>query len=160
MKKAFPPIVSPHSQILVLGTMPGEESLRRQQYYGHPNNQFWPIMFALFEEPLTDDYQKRINLLHEKRIALWDVLASCEGKGSADSDIRNEKANNFSSFFASYPHIRHVFFASKKAESFFNEYVGKQEGFAYTTLPSPSPANARMSLPQKIEAWQVILKSL
>lgn len=156
MKKAFDPIVSKNSVVLILGTMPSEESLRKQQYYGHKNNQFWKITFSLFGEEFSEDYEKRRGLLLKNRIALWDVLLCCEGEGSADSDIRNEQANNFGLFFELYPNIQTVFFASKKAEEFYSKYVGKTDRVKYFTLPSPSSANARMTLAQKIEKWKIV----
>ena len=94
MKQAFPPIVDQHCRVLILGTMPGIRSLELQQYYGHPGNHFWRILFRLFDEPFTTDYAQRIDLLHRHHIALWDVLSHCEGEGSADTAIRNEIAKS------------------------------------------------------------------
>ena len=71
--------------------MPGEESLRKQEYYGHPRNQFWRIIYALFDVPLEDNYEKKLMFLKSKGIALWDVIESCWREGSLDSNIRNEK---------------------------------------------------------------------
>lgn len=157
-KVAFPPIADSRSQILILGTMPGEESLRVQQYYGHKSNQFWKILFTLFNKPFSLDYKERVALLIENRIALWDVLCSCEGTGSADSDIKAEQPNDFKQFFTWHPQIKHIFFASKKAEDFYKKYVGFHSDMIYTTLPSPSSANARMNLAQKTQKWSVILE--
>ena len=159
-KTAFAPIVNTDSKILILGTIPGTESLRRQQYYGHKFNQFWKIIFSLFDEEFSDEYDKRIALLLRHNIALWDVLQSCEGQGSADTDIKNEQANDFDSFFKQYPGIRTVFFASRKAEQFYKKYVGLNNRLTFYTLPSPSTANARMTLQQKIEKWELIKDKL
>ena len=159
-KTAFPPVVNHDSRILLLGTMPSEESLRIQQYYGHKSNQFWKILFTLFNKPFSLDYKERVALLIENRIALWDVLCSCEGEGSADSDIKAEEANDFTELFAQYPQIEHIFFTSKKAEEFYKKYIGFRPDKIYTTLPSPSSANARMNLAQKTEEWKVILNFL
>lgn len=161
MKKiAFNPIVSKDSCILLLGTMPSEESLRIQEYYGHKSNQFWKIIFTLFEKSISTNYKEKIALLLEYRIALWDVLAGCEGIGSADSNIKNEKPNNFKIFFDDYPLINHIFFTSKKAEEFYKKYIGFDENKTYITLPSPSPANAAISLSQKVEKWQILLDTI
>lgn len=156
MKQAFPPIVDADSRILILGTMPGERSLLLQQYYGHPGNHFWKILFRLFDREFTTDYTKRVALLHEKHIALWDVLEYCEGEGSADSAIRNEIPNDFHAFHQAHPHIRHVFFASKQAEKFYRKYATPEPGISYATLPSPSGAYASKSLAKKQEEWAVI----
>lgn len=159
-KHAFPPLINSNSRILFLGTMPSEESLRLQQYYGHKSNQFWKILFNLFNKPFSLDYQERVALLINHHIALWDVLQSCEGEGSADTDIKAEMPNDFSRLFVEYPQIGHVFFTSKKAEEFYKKYVGFNPDMAYTTLPSPSSANARMNLARKTEEWSVILNYL
>ncbi|WP_165040865.1 DNA-deoxyinosine glycosylase [Dysgonomonas sp. ZJ709] len=159
-KIAFPPIVDSNSRILLLGTMPSEESLRKQEYYGHKSNQFWKILFTLFAQPFSIDYKERVALLIENRIALWDVLCSCEGQGSADTNIKNGQPNNFALFLSAHPHITHIFFTSKKAEEFYRKYIGFDNNKVYLTLPSPSPANAGTPLVQKIEKWKVIFSVL
>lgn len=159
-KTAFPPIVDHNSRILLLGTMPSEESLRKQEYYGHKSNQFWKIIFSLYNKPLSLNYRERVALLLEKGIALWDVLQSCEGEGSADSNIRNEETNDFGHLFAEHPQIKHIFFTSRKAEEFYKKHVGFQKNITYATLPSPSTAYASMTFIQKLERWQSILHIL
>jgi len=156
-KVAFAPIVDSASKILLLGTMPGEESLKKLQYYGHKQNQFWKILFTLYNEPLASDYEKQVAFLYEKRIALWDVLQSCEGKGSLDSNIKNEIPNDFKSFFAEYPQIKYVFFTSRKAESFYKKYVGFELDKIFQALPSPSPAYAAMKFDDKVDRWKLLL---
>ncbi|HLP54995.1 MAG TPA: DNA-deoxyinosine glycosylase [Fluviicola sp.] len=160
MKVSFAPIISPESKILILGTMPGIRSLELQQYYGHPGNQFWKILFALFDEPFTKDYEKRVDLLHRKRIALWDVLSHCEGEGSADTAIRNEVANDFKTFYAENPHIQHVFWSCRHSEKFYKKHVGMDPSKNYYLLPSPSGAYASMRFETKVEKWRVILTLL
>lgn len=157
MKIAFAPIIENDAEILILGTMPSEESLRKQQYYGHKTNQFWRIIFALFNETFSDIYAERVNLLKRNKIALWDVLACCEGQGSADSDIKNEQPNNFEAFYKKYPNIRMVFFSSKKAAEYYKKYVGFSDNKIFDVLPSPSSANARMPLEQKVKEWRKLL---
>ena len=76
MKQSFPPIATSTARILILGTMPGEESLAQQEYYANPRNQFWRIMQELFGVPISAPYAERIARLQENRIALWDVLPS------------------------------------------------------------------------------------
>lgn len=159
-KVAFPPVINKDSRILLLGTMPSEESLRIQQYYGHKSNQFWKILFTLFNKPFSLDYKERVALLIDNGIALWDVLCSCEGTGSADSDIKAEEANDFIHLFKAYPQINHIFFTSKKAEEFYKKHIGFSDNKCYTTLPSPSSANARMNLARKTEEWKIILEYL
>lgn len=158
LKTAFKPIVDEKSKILILGTMPGERSLKLQQYYGHGRNQFWKILFELFEEPFTKDYSKRTQLLLQKRIAVWDVLSHCEGKGSSDTAIKNEIPNDFTTFYNTYPDISRIFLTSQKAESFYNKYIGKQSIRTYYLLPSPSSANTWKTYNEKVNDWKIILK--
>lgn len=159
-KIGFGPTVNKNSRILILGTIPSVESLRKQERYGHKSNQFWKIIFTLFDKPLPDNYEEKNAFLIENNIAIWDVLESCEGKGSLDSNIINEKPNDFKAFFKEYPQIKHVFFTGKKAEEFYKKYVGFDKDRIYTTLPSPSPAHARMTLSEKTEHWKVLLEAI
>lgn len=156
MKASFPPIETKDSKVLILGTMPGERSLTLQQYYGHKSNQFWKIMFELFEEQFSDNYRDRVSLIKRNEIALWDVLSHCEGRGSSDSKIKNEVPNDFVSFYENHPKITHVFFTSKKAEKFYNKYVGKSPKRQYYTLPSPSRANTWKTYEAKLGEWRQI----
>lgn len=157
IKTAFPPIVNSDCRILLLGTMPGDRSLRLQQYYGHAGNHFWKLIYTLFEEPLDPDYERRKAFLLQHEIALWDVLESCTCEGSLDSNIKNEVVNDFPAFYEQYPAITHIFFDSKKAEQFYLKYVKKSERKIYHSLPSPSRANASKTFEQKLEAWKELL---
>ncbi|MEZ0006543.1 hypoxanthine-DNA glycosylase [Flavobacterium sp. 28YEA47A] len=160
MKQAFPPLVNQNSKILILGTMPGEKSLELQEYYGNKGNSFWKLLFTLFDQPLPKEYAEKKQLLKENDIALWDVLAYCERTGSLDSNIKNEKANDFESFYKQYPNIRHIFFSSKNASNFYDKYVGRKKDLQYSILPSPSGANASKSFLQKLEEWEALLEAL
>ncbi|WP_345209961.1 DNA-deoxyinosine glycosylase [Mucilaginibacter gynuensis] len=160
MKTAFLPIVNRESTILILGTMPGERSLRLQQYYGHAGNHFWKIMFALLQVLFTTDYSVKTRLLLDHHIALWDVLQNCECIGSADSNIKNEVPNDFEAFHKQYPNIKRVFFASTAAEQFYNKHALKQTGITYHRLPSPSGANTWKTFDEKLDEWKVILQYL
>jgi len=91
-KRSFPPIADPRARVLVLGTLPGEESLRRAEYYAHPRNLFWPIVFALFDATPTTDYAERLAFVAAQRIALWDVCELGEREASADSTIRRDES--------------------------------------------------------------------
>jgi len=159
-KTAFAPIANENSTILILGTMPGERSLALRQYYGHAGNHFWRIIYCLLAKPFSKEYEDRKNLLLFNKIALWDVLEYCESKGSADSAIANEKANDFNSFYRKHPKIKHVFFSSKKAEGFYYKYVGKKDSIIYDILPSPSSANTWKTFEDKLQDWKLILKHL
>ncbi|MCX2480102.1 DNA-deoxyinosine glycosylase [Pedobacter sp. MC2016-15] len=157
IKTAFPPIIDEHCTVLLLGTMPGDRSLRLQQYYGHAGNHFWKLIYALYDQPVEADYASRKSFLLEHHIALWDVLESCTCEGSLDSNIKNEVTNDFAAFYAQYPNITHVFFDSRKAEEFYLKYVKKSPAKVYHLLPSPSGANASKTFVQKLDAWRELL---
>ncbi|GGB66038.1 DNA-deoxyinosine glycosylase [Flavobacterium suaedae] len=154
MKKAFKPIVFPDSKILILGTMPGEKSLELQQYYGNRGNQFWKILFTMFNESFSTDYDIRIKLLKKYGIALWDVLQLCEREGSLDSNIKNEQFNDFSTFYKKHKQIKHIFFSSKKAAAYYDKYKDREGVLSYDVLPSPSGANATKTFAEKLEIWK------
>lgn len=159
-KTAFPPIANAKSKILILGTMPGERSLALQQYYGHAGNRFWKIMYALFDKPFSKDYENRTQLLLDNGVSLWDVLEYCEGVGSLDSNIVNEKANDFNTFYKNHPAVKHVFFTSKQAAKYYDVYIKRKSHLDYYLLPSPSRMNTWKSFDEKLEQWKIILKYL
>jgi len=160
MKTAFEPIADAGSRILILGTMPGERSLQLQQYYGHPGNHFWKIMFSILERPFSTDYLERIKLLADHKIALWDVLQNCEGEGSSDNAIKNEIPNDFKKFYKQHENIKVVFFASKRAEDFYNRYVIKNPDRNYHVLPSPSRANTWKTYDEKKNEWRIVIEHI
>lgn len=158
-KCSFLPIVGPNARILVLGTLPGEESLRLQQYYGHSRNQFWPIIASICGEELPIGYSDRVAMMLRSKVALWDVLHSAERNGTAlDSAIKNECPNDFGSFFRQYPLIRTVAFNGNNARKFFKRHVEKKQDIPadlkfLDPLPSTSPAYAR-PLEAKASRWR------
>ena len=157
MKKySFSPISHPTATVLILGTMPSEQSLALQQYYGHPRNAFWKIIFSVLETPFSTNYEQRKNILLENRIALWDVLEACMRKGSLDSAIEEEVPNDFVSFLKAHPNIQYIFFNGQKAAKYFKQYVAVGDGYTQLTLPSTSPANAGMSFEKKLVEWERI----
>ena len=163
--KSFAPIENADAKILILGSMPGEASLRAGQYYAHPRNLFWHIMGELLGTDPASPYSQRTQALKSARIALWDVLRSCRRKGSLDSNIDGGSLvpNDFGTFFRRHPEITHVFFNGSKAEECYRKHVRssiKVEPIEYLRLPSTSPANASVSHERKLEAWRAITKHL
>ncbi|MDO9185854.1 MAG: DNA-deoxyinosine glycosylase [Bacteroidia bacterium] len=154
---SFPPISNADSKILILGTMPGNDSLKMNQYYAHPRNAFWKIMFAIFDQPFSSDYSVKKNLLLSNQIAVWDVLKVCERKGSLDVNIIEEEANNFNDFFEKHIHINHLFFNGQQSSNYFIK--NQQSRIPFTKLPSTSPAHT-MSFKEKLKAWSLINKHL
>ena len=166
MKNGFPPLAEKTATILILGTMPGEESLRKNEYYAHPGNAFWRIMANLFGFQPSVDYAEKTRILLENRIAVWDVMKSCEREGSLDSRIKNDTIieNDFSSLFCKCPDIRNVYFNGARAEQEYSKRVLPQlpetkQDIQLDRLPSTSPAMARLSLDDKILAWSKIIKT-
>ena len=150
-KLALPPLIDCSSKILILGTMPGDQSIAKQQYYGNKGNHFWKIIFVVFNEIYSASYEDRKQLLKKNGIALWNVLASCTREGSSDSKIKDESVNDFENLHLQYPNIKHIFFESKTAEKFYQKYVRPQNEITYHILPSTSGLNASVSMEKKIE---------
>jgi len=153
-KFALPPLIDDSSKILILGTIPGDQSIARQQYYGNKGNHFWKILFFIFQEDFSTSYEERRKLLKNNHIGLWNVLAFCMREGSSDSKIKNEVVNDFEKLLCDYPNIRHIFFESKTAAKFYLKYMQPNNKIIYYTLPSTSGLNAWMTLEQKIESWK------
>lgn len=156
---SFPPIIDSNSKILILGSIPGVKSLEKQQYYAHPQNKFWKIIFELFHEKFTEDYQKRINVLKKNHIALWDVIDSCERKGSLDSEIKNEEANQIADLLEDYPGIEAIFCNGGKSFKNLQKILGKNFKIPIYQMPSTSPLHT-VSFEKKLDEWKSILEFL
>ncbi|MDO4565140.1 MAG: DNA-deoxyinosine glycosylase [Clostridia bacterium] len=153
----IPPLFDRDSKILILGSFPSVKSREQSFFYGHPQNRFWRVLAAVFdaEEPLTVD-EKRAFLL-DRRIALWDVIASCDIKGSADSSISNVSANDISKILAEC-NIEGIFVNGKTAMRYYNRLILPRTGLEAVLLPSTSPANAACSFDKLVLSWRVILE--
>lgn len=163
----FPPIADNNAVILILGSMPSIKSLQAEQYYAHPRNSFWFIMTKLFANNTELDYAQRKALLRNNRVALWDVLNTCQRKGSLDSSIKNESTivNDFNKFFAEHPLIKAVYFNGSRAQQEYNKHVlalldEKFSAIEYIRMPSTSPAMASLNREQKLQQWKSILQYL
>jgi hypoxanthine-DNA glycosylase len=159
--RSFRPIAGKDARVLILGSMPGAESLRRRQYYAHPQNQFWRIMEALFGIDRASPYEARARALKARRVAVWDVLHSCVRPGSMDASIEEEIANDFAAFFRAHRHLTQVFFNGAKAEASFRKHVPLPAGriLHLKRLPSTSPAHASLPASRKLAAWRAILRA-
>lgn len=161
IRHSLPPVVAPDARLLILGSMPGVRSLEAQQYYAQPRNAFWSIMGEMIGVDPGQPYGVRLEILKRNRTALWDVLKSCHRPGSLDAAIRMADAvpNDFAQLLATHPTITHVFFNGVAAAGLFERLVvakGPAPGrsITYGTLPSTSPANARMRLEEKVAVWR------
>jgi hypoxanthine-DNA glycosylase len=143
--------------------MPGKASLRAQQYYAHPRNQFWPIVGALLGFDPAGAYEARTAALRSADVALWDVLKSCTRATSLDSAIiaASAVANDFSSFLAAHPRIRRICFNGGTAEKLYLTHVRPRlaagPGIEHLRLPSTSPAHAALPFPAKLAAWRAMV---
>jgi hypoxanthine-DNA glycosylase len=158
MISSFPPFVNSHTEILILGTMPGITSLKKQEYYAHPRNHFWKIIYTLFNNiPVSVVFNEKISFLKMHRIGLWDVLENCERKGSLDVHIKNQTENDFESLFQEFPGITKIVFNGKESYRYFNKKFGQLKGISYHVMPSTSPANT-MSFENKLKIWSSCLQ--
>lgn len=153
---SFPPIINENSKILILGSIPGLKSLEMQQYYAHPQNKFWKIIFEIFNEEFATDYSERIKILEKHHIALWDVIDTCERKGSLDSEIRNEEANRIGELLQNYPSIKSIFCNGQKSYKNLQKILPKDFYLPIIALPSTSPAHASLKYEEKLKKWKLI----
>ena len=160
--KSFKPVIDKNSRVLILGSMPGNESLRLRQYYAHPQNLFWPLIYNIFGCEPQDEYSERILFLKEKGIALWDVYKSCTRNGSLDNNIRNEELNDVAGLIKSHPGINVVFCNGGEAEKQFRTNILNKlnRPILYKRLYSTSPANASIPFQKKYDNWLQIRRAL
>lgn len=155
----FPPVYNENSRILILGSFPSVKSREQNFYYGHPQNRFWKVLARLTAEEVPQSVEEKCALLLKHRIAVWDVIESCEIIGSSDSSIRkvipadlNQILNNCD--------IQEIYANGTTAKKLYEKYCRKQTGREITGLPSTSPANAAWSLDRLLEAWKIIENKL
>ena len=163
---SFSPVAGPDARVLVLGSMPGVASLTAGQYYAQPRNLFWQIIGQLYGIDRGTPYAERLEALIAHRVALWDVLESCQRPGSLDSSILRSSAlpNDFMRFFARHRQISAVFFNGKAAAEFYRRLVlptlaVRFPDLRYATLPSTSPANAGITPAEKLAAWRAVCRT-
>ena len=151
--ESFSPVVGSDPKILILGTMPGRKSLEMQEYYAHPRNILWKIIFNLLKVTEKNTYSEKIELVKEKQIALWDVCYSCRREGSLDSNIKDETPNQIPDFLKKHPSIEIIIFNGQKAREKYLKYYDYIKELEYHCLPSTSPANTSMNFQEKLVKW-------
>lgn len=140
LKRSFAPVVDQRTRLLVLGSLPGEQSLARGRYYAHPRNHFWALMAAVVEADLVAfPYEQRLEALLAARVGLWDVVASATRAGSLDAAIRGHEANALTELAASLPDLRALAFNGAKAAAIGRKEMGDTL-LHLVPLPSSSPA--------------------
>lgn len=156
LKRAFAPVVDEGTRVLVLGSLPGDASLKAAQYYAHPQNGFWRLIgLALGRDLHAMAYPDRIEALRAAGVGLWDVIASAERRGSLDAAIRSPEAADLRGLIAGLPNLRAVAFNGATAAKGGRRILAGLEGLTLIDLPSSSPAHAR-PLPEKAERWAVL----
>lgn len=152
------PVLDANTRLLVLGSFPGVASLRAQQYYGHPQNQFWKILGALWSMDLKNaSYPQRLEAARAHGLGIWDVYAACEREGSLDADIRNAQLNDFARVRRECARLQAI--AHNGGESHRHARHTKALGLPVYRLPSTSPANASWSFERKLQAWREVFEA-
>lgn len=149
------PVYNEDSRVLILGSFPSVKSREAMFFYGHPQNRFWRVLAAVFEQPTPQTIAAKQHFLLTCGIAVWDVIAQCEITGSSDSSIKNVVANDLRPILAAAP-IEHIFVNGRTAQRYYDRYIRDTAGRPAICLPSTSPANAAWSLERLIEAWRII----
>jgi len=157
-KKSFNPISNSETSILIFGSLPGNKSLELNEYYGHPRNRFWKIISVITENDLPLNYLDKKSLLFKTKIGVWDVANKAIREGSLDIAIKNELPNDLDNFISKHKNLKLIGFNGKKTEKLFDKYFVRQKNIRYLSLPSSSPANAKISLEDIYKAWKEILK--
>ena len=153
----FGPLFNESSRVLILGSFPSVKSREQQFFYGHPQNRFWKVLAALYQQdvPVTVDQKKALIL--ENHLALWDSVASCVITGSSDASIREVRANDLSVILDNSA-VRKIFCNGKTSWQMYEKWIRPATGQEAFCLPSTSPANAQWTLDRLIDAWSVILR--
>lgn len=155
IKHPFPPLYDKDSKILVLGSFPSVKSREQLFFYGHPQNRFWKVTAAVFGDDVPKSIEDKKAFLHKNHIALWDVIASCDIEGSADSTIKNVVPNDLDAIIKNSK-VKRIFVNGKTAEKYYNKYTKDKLGRVAVCLPSTSPANAAWSIERLVGAWRII----
>jgi hypoxanthine-DNA glycosylase len=157
IKTSFPPISANTTEILILGSLPGEKSLAMHEYYAHPQNKFWRIIAAITDNETPATYGDKLSLLIKNKIGVWDVVREAKRIGSLDTNIVGEVPNDIDSFISRHKNLKVVGFNGTKAMKLFDKYFKRQAQIKYIQLPSSSPANARIKFEKMSEKWRKVI---
>ena len=155
VKQGLPPVAPADARLFILGSLPGDASLSAKRYYAHPRNHFWRLVGqAIGEDLAAMDYEARLQRLGERRIGLWDVIASAKRRGSLDQAIRSAGHNPLADYFAGFPALEAIALNGATAAAIGRRLLtGKT--LTLLALPSSSPANTQ-PFAQKAEAWRAL----
>ena len=153
----IPPLYDKNSRILILGSFPSVKSREACFFYGHPQNRFWKVTSSVFGEEVPQTIDEKKSFLLRNRIALWDVIGSCDITGSSDSSIRNVTPNDLSIILQNAD-IGQIYVNGKTAYKYYIKYTEKMTGRSAICLPSTSPANAAWTIDRLVSEWECIRK--
>ena len=149
----FPPLYSEASRVLILGSFPSVKSREAAFFYAHPQNRFWRVLAAIFGERTPETVEEKTALVLRSRLALWDVIGSCEIAGSSDASITDVRANDLRPILEG-AQIRAIFCNGGASKKWYDALLREQLGREAVQLPSTSPANARWTLERLTEVWR------
>ena len=154
VKAGLPPIAQADARLFVLGSLPGDASLAARQYYAHPTNQFWRLLGGAIGEELQPlPYEERLKRLAQRRIGLWDVIASASRRGSLDQAIREAAHNQVAHLLRDFPDLRAIAFNGSTAAGVGRRLIADPPSqVVLIDLPSSSAANTR-PFAEKAAAW-------
>ncbi len=152
------PIWDCNSRILILGSFPSVKSREMAFFYGHPQNRFWKVIANIYEEELPKTIDEKKEMLLKNKIAIWDVIKSCDIIGSADNSIKNVVPNNLDIIFKN-ANIENIYVNGNQALNLYNKYLLPIIKIKATLLPSTSPANATYSFEKLCTIWQAKIKN-
>lgn len=155
MNHPIPPVYDHHSKILILGSFPSVKSRETAFFYGHPQNRFWQVLSAVLQTPEPHTIEEKRAFLLSHGVAVWDVIASCDIIGSADSSIKHVVPNDLTRILEQ-AEIHAIFVNGKTAEKYYNKYIKNTIGRTAICLPSTSPANAAWSVERLQNEWKQI----
>lgn len=151
------PIYDEHSKILILGSFPSVKSREQGFFYGHPQNRFWRVLALVYQKETPNTIEEKKAFLLENKVAVWDVIASCDIEGSMDNTIRNVVPNDLTSLLKDSS-IERIFVNGKTAKKLYDQYIFSQTKIEAFVLPSTSPANAAWGLERLAQAWKIVLE--
>jgi len=149
------PVYDKNSRLLILGSFPSVKSREAMFFYGHPQNRFWKVISDIYGCKIPETVEEKKALLLSLRIAVWDVIASCDIEGSSDSSIKNVVPNNLTEILDT-ANIKAIFVNGRTAEKYYNKYIKNTIKREAVCLPSTSPANAAFNLEKLVKSWSII----
>ena len=156
-----PPIVDGNSTVLILGSMLSPKSAEAAFYYAHPQNRFWRVLSAVLGYDCPKDNEAKAKLALSHRVALWDVISSCDISGASDSTITNVVYNDISGLLSRYKNIKHIFTTGGKAHELlmrYNQEINNSIICNAVRLPSTSPQNCKIKFDELVVAYTEIAK--